>query len=146
MREWINQSKIDLLAKEIGEENVPILVNIFLGELNDYQSKLVSDTVADKLGYLKEISHALKSSAASFGADRLCAKAVELDSRAKSGEMMDISLEVEHMLQLLKQTHQCYSDLVHELLFDSLSQLLPIMTPVAVGGSQISGNKIPTLF
>ncbi|HAS2677978.1 TPA: Hpt domain-containing protein, partial [Vibrio cholerae] len=23
MREWINQSKIDLLAKEIGEENVP---------------------------------------------------------------------------------------------------------------------------
>ncbi len=46
MREWINQSKIDLLAKEIGEENVPILVNIFLGELNDYQSKLVSDTVA----------------------------------------------------------------------------------------------------
>lgn len=41
MREWINQSKIDLLAKEIGEENVPILVNIFLGELNDYQSKLV---------------------------------------------------------------------------------------------------------
>lgn len=25
MREWINQSKIDLLAKEIGEENVPIL-------------------------------------------------------------------------------------------------------------------------
>ncbi len=30
MREWINQSKIDLLAKEIGEENVPILVNIFL--------------------------------------------------------------------------------------------------------------------
>ncbi|MFG5009245.1 Hpt domain-containing protein [Vibrio cholerae] len=113
MREWINQSKIDLLAKEIGEENVPILVNIFLGELNDYQSKLVSDTVADKLGYLKKISHALKSSAASFGADRLCAKAVELDSRAKSGEMMDISLEVEHMLELLKQTHQCYSDLVH---------------------------------
>lgn len=113
MREWINQSKIDLLAKEIGEENVPILVNIFLGELNDYQSKLVSDMVADKLGYLKEISHALKSSAASFGADRLCAKAVELDSRVKSGEMMDISLEVEHMLELLKQTHQCYSDLVH---------------------------------
>lgn len=113
MREWINQSKIDLLAKEIGEENVPILVNIFLGELNDYQSKLVSDTVADKLAYLKEISHALKSSAASFGADRLCAKAVELDSRVKSGEMMDISLEVEHMLELLKQTHQCYSDLVH---------------------------------
>ncbi|EEW10783.1 quorum-sensing phosphorelay protein LuxU [Vibrio mimicus] len=113
MREWINQSKIDLLAREIGEENVPILVNIFLGELNDYQCKLVSEAVTDKLEYLKEISHALKSSAASFGADRLCAKAVELDSRAKSGEMIDISLEVEQMLELLKHTHQCYSDLVH---------------------------------
>ncbi len=112
MREWINQSKIDLLAKEIGEENVPILVNIFLGELGDYQSKLVSEQVGDKLGCLKEISHALKSSAASFGADRLCAKAIELDSRAKSGEMLDISLEVTQMLDLLKQTHQCYSNLV----------------------------------
>ncbi|PAR56586.1 phosphorelay protein [Vibrio metoecus] len=112
MREWINQSKIDLLAKEIGEENVPILVDIFLGELGDYQSKLVSEQVVDKLGYLKEISHALKSSAASFGADRLCAKAIELDSRAKSGEMLDISLEVTQMLDLLKQTHQCYSNLV----------------------------------
>ncbi|PAR31967.1 quorum-sensing phosphorelay protein LuxU [Vibrio metoecus] len=112
MREWINQSKIDLLAKEIGEENVPILVNIFLGELGDYQSKLVSEQVVDKLGYLKEISHALKSSAASFGADRLCAKAIELDSRAKSGEMLDISLEVTQMLDLLKQTHQYYSNLV----------------------------------
>ncbi len=30
MREWINQSKIDLLAKEKSEENVPILGNIFL--------------------------------------------------------------------------------------------------------------------
>ncbi|KQA19482.1 quorum-sensing phosphorelay protein LuxU [Vibrio metoecus] len=112
MSEWINQSKIDLLAKEIGEENVPILVNIFLGELNDYQIRLVSEAVADKLAYLKEISHALKSSAASFGADRLCAKAIELDSRAKSGEMLDISLEVTLMLDLLKQTHQCYSELV----------------------------------
>lgn len=30
MREWINQSKIDLLAKEIGEENVPIWSTFFL--------------------------------------------------------------------------------------------------------------------
>lgn len=113
MSELINQSKIDVLAKEIGEENIPILVNIFLDELKDYQQKLLGEVVVDKLSYLKDISHALKSSAASFGADRLCAKAVELDSRAKSGEMINISREVELMADLLKQTHQCYLELVN---------------------------------
>ncbi len=108
----MNQTKIDKLAKEIGEENVPLLVQIFLGELVTYKQSLVSDDLADKARYLKEISHALKSSAASFGADKLCAKALDIDSRAKQGVEFDEGLEAADMVDLLDQTHGFYQKLI----------------------------------
>ncbi|XAW90185.1 quorum-sensing phosphorelay protein LuxU [Vibrio sp. CDRSL-10 TSBA] len=109
--EVLNQTKVDSLAREIGEENVPVLVEIFLGELDMYQQNLSSDQLDDKVQYLKEISHALKSSAASFGAELLCAKAVEIDSRAKSGEGIDEAHDTASMIELLERTHQRYSQL-----------------------------------
>ncbi|MEF1291925.1 Hpt domain-containing protein, partial [Vibrio sp. M260118] len=36
----LDQSKIDRLASEIGEENVPVLLEIFLGELKMYIDQL----------------------------------------------------------------------------------------------------------
>ena len=35
-KEVLNQQKIDELSDEIGSENVPILLDIFLGEMNSY--------------------------------------------------------------------------------------------------------------
>jgi len=104
----LNQSKLDKLALEIGEENVPLLVQIFLGELVTYKQNLLSDTLEDKSNYLKQISHALKSSAASFGADKLCATALDLDAKAKQGEGFDAEDEAAAMVDLLNQTHGFY--------------------------------------
>jgi len=109
--EVLNQTKVDSLAQEIGEENVPILVEIFLGELDMYQQNLSSDQLDDKVQYLKEISHALKSSAASFGAELLCAKAADIDSRGKSGEGIHEVKDTASMIELLLLTHQRYSQL-----------------------------------
>jgi|CEGD01.1.fsa_nt_gi two-component system phosphorelay protein LuxU len=108
----LNQSKIEKLAREIGEENVPMLLEIFLGELVAYQQSLTGDEVTDKTQYLKDISHALKSSAASFGADRLCAKAVNLDAKAKLGEKFDEAVETANMIDILNQTHGYYQQLI----------------------------------
>ncbi len=110
--ELLNQSKVDKLAQDIGKENIPVLVQIFLGELVTYQQSLMSNELADKKEYLKEISHALKSSAASFGADKLCAKAIDIDSRAKQDEFMDEVVEAASMVELLVQTHGCYQRLI----------------------------------
>lgn len=110
--ELINQKKITNLAQEIGEENVPVLLQIFLGELSGYSDRLADDTLSSKFEYLKEISHALKSSASSFGADRLCAKAVEIDAKAKEQQLFDEAQESAAMLSLLEETHRCYSNLV----------------------------------
>ncbi|WP_174244321.1 quorum-sensing phosphorelay protein LuxU [Vibrio atypicus] len=112
MMDVLNQDKIDRLASEIGADNVPILLDIFLGELAQYMSKLTSDPDLDVTSYLKEISHALKSSAASFGAESLCAYAIEIDSMAKAGQAFDLDLTKQNMIALLKETEQRYQELV----------------------------------
>ncbi|WP_165310647.1 quorum-sensing phosphorelay protein LuxU [Vibrio ziniensis] len=112
MMEVLNQSKIEKLAREIGEDNVPLLVEIFLGELVAYQQSLTSNELTDKTQYLKDISHALKSSAASFGADKLCAKAVDIDAKAKLGEHFDVRIEAATMVDIINQTYGCYQQLI----------------------------------
>ncbi|MCF8779107.1 Hpt domain-containing protein [Vibrio sp. IRLE0018] len=106
--ELLNQKKIASLSEEIGQENVPMLLEIFLGELESYLKVLCDATYSDKLSYLKEISHALKSSAASFGADSLCAYAVEIDARAKQNDDFEEMVDVVAMIDHLHNTRHAY--------------------------------------
>ena len=108
----INQTKIDQLATEIGQENMPTLLGIFLDELQTYQDKLASLEGAGQAQYLQEISHALKSSAASFGAEALCAYSTELDASAKSGASAHGADNKQQMLSLLSDTQQQYQQLL----------------------------------
>lgn len=107
-KEVLNQQKIDELSDEIGSENVPILLDIFLGEMNSYVDNLNADSSDGQLMYLKEISHALKSSAASFGADRLCDLAIQIDHKVKRGESLSHDGDVSMMLDTLKVTQKAY--------------------------------------
>ncbi|PFG55775.1 two-component system phosphorelay protein LuxU [Vibrio sp. ES.051] len=106
----LNQQKIDELSMEIGHDNVPVLLDIFLGEMDVYIENLSLYQGTERLKYLKEISHALKSSAASFGADRLCALAVAIDKKAKTGELDEKAEELAMMLNLLHKTREAYRD------------------------------------
>jgi len=104
--ELLNKEMIQRLANDIGQENVPMLLEIFLGELTDYISMLSKDDPEFVSHQLEEISHALKSSAASFGADKLCALAHEVDKQAKLGESIyEYRLA---FIELLQQTQQNY--------------------------------------
>lgn len=106
----LNKNKIEALASEIGQENVPVLLGIFLSELASYEETLRAQGQDDS-DYLKEVSHALKSSAASFGADKLCAKAIEIDSMFKLGLETDVLAEQNDLQQLLKATRERYERL-----------------------------------
>lgn len=106
--ELLNKQKIASLGEEIRPENVPVLLGIFLNELETYLGVLSDATYNDKITYLKEISHALKSSAASFGADVLCDFALNLDGRAKQNDVFDEVNDVLAMIDVLHQTQHAY--------------------------------------
>ena len=104
----LNQKKIDELSRIIGSDNVPVLLDIFIGEMDTYIENLSQFRGAKRLCYLKEISHALKSSAASFGAECLCQLAISIDKKSKSGELDEAPDEIKVMLNLLHETRDAY--------------------------------------
>lgn len=104
----LNQKKIETLSMEIGSDNVPVLLDIFLGEIDTYIKNLSQYDRKEQLMYLKEISHALKSSAASFGADRLCDLAISIDKKAKAGELAVEGDEATTMIDVLRDTQEVY--------------------------------------
>ena len=108
---YINPNKIDDLCNEIGSDNLPILLDIFLGELNEYQAEL---TVVDETSELRlgDISHALKSSAASFGAENLCQIATGIDAQVKSGCKINTVENRESILSSLEKTIRAYGSLM----------------------------------
>jgi len=79
----INSETIKRLADEVGEDTVSLLLNVFSDELEQYSKQLSSQPSVDQVG---EISHAIKSSAASFGADDLALMAQECEYRVKKGQ------------------------------------------------------------
>ena len=110
----LNQQKVDELAGEIGQENVPVLLEIFLGELKGYYEHLELNKESDTSKYLADISHALKSSAASFGADSLCSFAIGLDSKVKQSLPITDG-DFEDMQSLLLSTYTEYQQLMTDL-------------------------------
>ena len=107
----INHKQVERLAAEIGRENVPVLLEIFLSEIAGYMNVLSPLEGQDQHDYLTEVSHALKSSAASFGADALCNYSIMLDKKAKAGEQLSSPSCKKEMTDLLKKTHSSYQDL-----------------------------------
>ncbi|MFI3275017.1 quorum-sensing phosphorelay protein LuxU [Vibrio sp.] len=114
MMKVLNQQKVDELAGEIGQENVPVLLEIFLGELKGYYEHLELNKDTDTSKYLADISHALKSSAASFGADSLCNFAISLDAKVKQA-LPVTDIDFKDMQELLLSTYTEYQQLMTDL-------------------------------
>ncbi len=109
---YLNLNKINELCNEIGGENLPVLLEIFLAELKEYQSLLTKES--EELEYqLSNISHALKSSAASFGADDLCQLALDIDDKLKAGRLMSVPEAREAMILSIQATIDIYSTLAN---------------------------------
>ncbi len=97
----INTDTLKRLASEVGEDTVGILLTVFSDELAQYHATLSN---APTLSQIREISHSLKSSASSFGADELADMAQECESRVKQGqdswvfEQLDVLTELVHQM------------------------------------------------
>ncbi|GAJ72868.1 LOW QUALITY PROTEIN: phosphorelay protein LuxU [Vibrio sp. JCM 18904] len=104
----LNQQKIDELSMEIGSDNVPVLFDIFLGEMDTYIENL-SQLQGGQSDLTQKKSATRKVSAASFGgADRLCELAMSIDKKAKAGELTAESEVLEVMFDLLHETRDAY--------------------------------------
>ncbi|GLO61419.1 phosphorelay protein LuxU [Vibrio sp. MACH09] len=110
MTKYLNETKIDDLCNEIGQETFPVLLDIFLGELNEYQVELAEDKSELEVR-LGDISHALKSSAASFGAENLCQIATGIDAQVKAGRKINTSENRQSMMSSLEKTISAYDSL-----------------------------------
>lgn len=108
----LNQEKIDLLGKEIGAENIPMLLEIFVDELASYAQTLAACPADARSSELSEISHALKSSAASFGADQLCTLAIDVDSQVKAGKSVGGEEQLQTFIAQLDLTRTIYQQLI----------------------------------
>ncbi|MDP5253735.1 MULTISPECIES: Hpt domain-containing protein [unclassified Vibrio] len=106
----MNKQKLEQLQNEIGRENIPMLLNIFLGELEVYNQQLNRLKGEEQLDYMLEITHALKSSAASFGADQLCVIAQEIDTSGKQQTLVDQDKEVARLTDVLLNTATQYHE------------------------------------
>ncbi|PSW03634.1 Hpt domain-containing protein [Photobacterium lipolyticum] len=100
----INAETIKRLAEEVGEETVILLLNVFSDELQQYLRQLSDQPSVNQVG---EISHAIKSSAASFGADSLAEMAQECESRVRQGQN-------EWMVDHLPELTQMVKGMAHE--------------------------------
>ncbi|PMH76596.1 phosphorelay protein LuxU, partial [Vibrio splendidus] len=69
---------------------------------------------SDTSKYLADISHALKSSAASFGADSLCSFAISLDAKVKQA-LPVTEIDFQDMQELLLSTYTEYQQLMTDL-------------------------------
>ncbi|MGF1723328.1 Hpt domain-containing protein [Photobacterium nomapromontoriensis] len=79
----INAETIKRMADEVGHETLLLLLNVFSDELEQYQHQLSAQPTMSQMG---EISHSIKSSAASFGADDLASMAQECEFRVRQGQ------------------------------------------------------------
>jgi two-component system phosphorelay protein LuxU len=114
MKSFVSTEKIDELSHDIGKENLPVLFSIFIGELEEYAQALSHGSIDQNKAeeQLKAISHSLKSSAASFGAERLCEVATRLDSTYKTGKGINTSENVKTMIDCLNITREKFLKLI----------------------------------
>lgn len=112
----VNNETLRRLAFEVGEEMVSSLLFVFSDELKGYYEQL-SD--APTIMQIREISHAIKSSAASFGADELAELARECESRIILGQEAWAQEQLPQFVNVLQKTASHYFELAQKDIFDS---------------------------
>lgn len=112
----INKAHIEQLASEVGSENIPMLLNIFIEELKQYSDVIDSNTAYEQRKLeCAEICHALKSNAASFGAVALCNHANCLDQEFKQGSAISDDEQFSHLQVLIRKTEIKFCEYIESL-------------------------------
>ncbi|OCH15482.1 MULTISPECIES: Hpt domain-containing protein [unclassified Aliivibrio] len=109
MSQYINQIAVNQLVQEVGDENVPFLFGIFCDELDEFIDTLSTHPEIDKV---REISHCLKSSAGSFGADKLATMAINIEEKAKLLQQEWVERNISEFVNIARGTELAYRKLL----------------------------------
>mgnify|MGYP000070723134 CR=1 FL=1 len=110
MSQYINQIAVNQLMQEVGDENVPFLFGIFCDELDDFISTLTTHPEIEKV---REISHCLKSSAGSFGADKLASMAINIEEKAKNKQKDWVERNISEFVNIARGTELAYRQMIN---------------------------------
>jgi two-component system phosphorelay protein LuxU len=106
----LNPKALDKMKSDVGEAHLPVLLGCFIGELEEYIVLLNGSDNNEK--HCADISHSLKSSAASFGADALLQIAIQIDTAVKRNQTICSQETKAKLIASLKTTlaeYQRYS-------------------------------------
>ena len=109
MSQYINQIALNQLVQEVGGENVPFLFGIFCDELDELIDTLIAQPEIEKI---REISHCLKSSAGSFGADKLAMMAIHIEEKAKAEQKEWVERNISEFVNIARGTELAYRELL----------------------------------
>lgn len=110
MSQYINQIAVNQLMQEVGDENVPFLFGIFCDELDDFIGTLTTHPEIEKV---REISHCLKSSAGSFGADKLANMAIHIEEKAKNKQKDWVERNISEFVNIARGTELAYRQMIN---------------------------------
>lgn len=96
--------------QEVGDENVPFLFGIFCDELDDFISTLTTHPEIEKV---REISHCLKSSAGSFGAEKLANMAIHIEEKAKDKQKDWVERNISEFVNIARGTELAYRQMIN---------------------------------
>lgn len=104
-----DETVIDRLRLDVGEEVLPMLQQAFKGEIETSADTLEKSLAASDLALFETTAHALKSAAASFGAIQLSdiCRELEMSAKAKASKEQLTPL-LENFGSVVIQTNKAY--------------------------------------
>ena len=104
----MSQETLDKLGQETSPEILPEIVNVFIDEMQERIDQFPSDISALDADDLVSRAHAIKSSAGTFGANRLMEAARDIEQLARDGEIDQARSQISSMLETGRSTLVTY--------------------------------------
>ena len=113
LAEVIDKQELDRLMEEVGKENAPLMLNVFVKELDKRIASIeIARSEKDITGIL-EAAHGLKSSAYSYGAIKLGDLLTYIETTAKAKDA-GVFEKIEELLSLSAETRKSIIKMIDE--------------------------------
>ncbi len=99
------------LERDLSAGSLPVMVGVFVNTLTDKLTDLEQATKKSDANLIGESAHAIKSSAVTYGANRLAQQAAALEVSARAGNLTDSHEKFEAIQSTLQATVDLYSSL-----------------------------------
>lgn len=96
------------LEQAIGREAIERILNVFLEELDQQLSQIVTCTQAGQTNRVEDIAHALKSTSATFGATDLTRLALDIEITARNEDVDGLEPLIASLQVCIQKTRPLY--------------------------------------